>query len=57
MKANLAKSKYNDALQAYEDLNLIFLNAVFYNEDVSQIAKDARTLKVRYCSRTWFSRY
>ena len=33
--------------KAYEDLNLVFLNAMFYNEEVSQISKDAGTLKVR----------
>ena len=46
MKSSLAKSRYKDALQVYEDLNLVFLNALFYNEDGSQIAKDAKTLKV-----------
>ena len=46
VKASLAKNKYKDALQAYEDLSLVFLNALFYNEDQSQIAKDASTLKV-----------
>ena len=47
VRDQLAKNKYKDPLQAYEDLNLVFLNAVFYNEDVSQIAKDAKLLKVR----------
>ena len=46
MKVALAKSKYRDSLQAYEDLNLVFLNAVFYNEEESQISKDASELKV-----------
>ena len=31
----------------YDDLNLIFLNALHYNREDSQIAKDASTLKVR----------
>jgi len=31
----------------YDDLNLIFLNALHYNIEDSQIAKDANTLKVR----------
>ena len=30
----------------FDDLNLVFLNALHYNEDGSQIAKDATTLKV-----------
>ncbi|KAI5117803.1 hypothetical protein M0805_004563 [Coniferiporia weirii] len=39
------KNGYNSALGAYEDLSLVFLNALYYNEDGSQIAKDADTLK------------
>jgi len=35
----------------YDDLNLIFLNALHYNIEDSQIAKDANTLKVR--ERPW----
>ena len=47
MKANLAQNKYKNPLDAFDDLNLVFLNALHYNEDGSQIAKDATTLKVR----------
>ncbi|CDO70952.1 hypothetical protein BN946_scf184829.g61 [Trametes cinnabarina] len=39
------ENKYKDPLQAYEDLNLVFLNALYYNEPGSQISKDATTLK------------
>lgn len=42
----LRANKYKDALQVYEDLTLVFLNALYYNEPTSQIAKDAQTLKV-----------
>ncbi|KAI0085714.1 hypothetical protein BDY19DRAFT_896215 [Irpex rosettiformis] len=45
VKVGLAKNKYKDPLQAYEDLNLVFLNAIFYNEEESQISKDASELK------------
>ena len=45
MQHDLAKHKYKDALRVYEDLRLVFLNALFYNEDGSQIALDAGTLK------------
>ncbi|KAL7285867.1 hypothetical protein ACG7TL_000978 [Trametes sanguinea] len=45
VKANLAQNKYRDPLNAYEDLNLVFLNALYYNEPGSQISKDATTLK------------
>ncbi|KAI9059557.1 hypothetical protein FKP32DRAFT_1596121 [Trametes sanguinea] len=45
VKANLAQNKYKDPLNAYEDLNLVFLNALYYNEPGSQISKDATTLK------------
>ncbi|THG96542.1 hypothetical protein EW026_g5306 [Hermanssonia centrifuga] len=45
VKESLAKNKYQDPLQLYEDLSLVFLNALFYNEDGSQISKDADSLK------------
>ncbi|KAJ7871259.1 hypothetical protein B0H13DRAFT_2061176 [Mycena leptocephala] len=41
----LEKNKYKDPLDAYTDLSLVFLNALFYNEPDSQIAMDAQTLK------------
>ncbi len=47
IKEMLQKNKYKDALVVFADLSLVFLNALFYNEDGSQIAKDAATLKVR----------
>lgn len=34
-------------MEVYQDLRLVFLNALYYNEEGSQIAKDAATLKVR----------
>ncbi|THH23252.1 hypothetical protein EUX98_g7931, partial [Antrodiella citrinella] len=45
VKDALAKNKYKSALHVYEDLNLVFLNALYYNEEGSQIAKDAITLR------------
>ncbi|KAM5534374.1 hypothetical protein V8D89_011967 [Ganoderma adspersum] len=45
IKANLAQNKYKNPLDVFDDLNLVFLNALHYNEDASQIAKDASTLK------------
>ncbi|KAH9920304.1 uncharacterized protein B0H18DRAFT_1024740 [Fomitopsis serialis] len=42
---NLAKNKYRDPLDVFTDLDLVFMNALYYNEDGSQIAKDAKTLK------------
>ncbi|EMD41459.1 hypothetical protein CERSUDRAFT_110034 [Gelatoporia subvermispora B] len=45
VKTNLEKNKYKDPLVVYEDLNLVFLNALYYNEDGSQIAKDSATLQ------------
>ncbi|KAJ7677990.1 hypothetical protein DFH06DRAFT_1422389 [Mycena polygramma] len=41
----LEKNRYKDPLDAYTDLSLVFLNALFYNEPDSQIAMDAKTLK------------
>jgi len=53
VRDNLEKGYYSSAQAAYDDLLLIFSNALIYNEDGSQIAQDARQLKVRracYCS-------
>ena len=46
VKSTLAQNKYRHALDAFEDLNLVFLNALHYNEEGSQIAKDAKMLQV-----------
>ena len=51
VKEQLSKNAYRDPLQAYEDMNLVFLNAMFYNEEMSQISRDAGTLKVRARTR------
>ncbi|KAI0307427.1 hypothetical protein B0F90DRAFT_1673495 [Multifurca ochricompacta] len=42
---SLQDGSYNEPLEAYEDLSLVFLNALYYNEPASQIHKDAETLK------------
>ena len=44
---DLKANRFKDAQAVYDDLNLIFLNALHYNREDSQIAKDANTLKVR----------
>ncbi|KAI0063253.1 hypothetical protein BV25DRAFT_1802548 [Artomyces pyxidatus] len=41
----LRRNAYADPLKAHEDLTLVFLNALYYNEASSQIVKDAITLK------------
>ncbi|KAH9927429.1 uncharacterized protein BXZ73DRAFT_48932 [Epithele typhae] len=45
IRTALAQNKYRHVLDAFEDLNTVFLNALHYNEEGSQIAKDAETLK------------
>ncbi|KAJ6613954.1 hypothetical protein B0H10DRAFT_2046825 [Mycena sp. CBHHK59/15] len=45
IEKDLEKNRYKDPLDAYTDLSLVFLNALFYNEPDSQIATDAQTLK------------
>ena len=45
--ADLRANRFKDVQAVYDDLNLIFLNALHYNREDSQIAKDANTLKVR----------
>ena len=47
MLDKLDADEYLDALEAWVDLELIFLNAMHYNKANSQIWKDAETLKVR----------
>ncbi|KAN0121428.1 hypothetical protein V8E52_003324, partial [Russula decolorans] len=41
----LQAGSYTDPLKVYEDLSLVFWNALYYNEPTSQIYKDAETLK------------
>ncbi|GJJ09395.1 hypothetical protein Clacol_003617 [Clathrus columnatus] len=45
IRVDVEKGKYKDALAVYEDLLLVFANALHYNEQESQIAKDAVILK------------
>ncbi|KAK7062069.1 hypothetical protein R3P38DRAFT_3251433 [Favolaschia claudopus] len=45
VQTSLEKNRYKDPLDAYTDISLVFLNALYYNEPESQIAKDAQTLK------------
>ncbi|EIW86165.1 hypothetical protein CONPUDRAFT_140847 [Coniophora puteana RWD-64-598 SS2] len=45
VQASVEKNRYKDASAAYTDLSLVFWNAMFYNEEGSQIASDAETLK------------
>jgi chromatin structure-remodeling complex subunit RSC1/2 len=46
IQQKLAQDQYENCLTAFEDLALVFLNALYYNEDDSQIAADADKLKV-----------
>jgi chromatin structure-remodeling complex subunit RSC1/2 len=46
IKTTLQNNQYKMAEDVYEDLTLVMLNAEFYNEEGSQIWKDADTLKV-----------
>ena len=43
---SLQAGSYKEPLEVYEDLSLVFLNALYYNEPTSQIYKDAEALKV-----------
>jgi chromatin structure-remodeling complex subunit RSC1/2 len=43
----LGNNEYDTVLQAWQDLSLVFLNAMHFNEAGSQIYKDAETLKAR----------
>ncbi|KAG8856813.1 hypothetical protein FRB96_006317 [Tulasnella sp. 330] len=47
IKEGIGKGSYTTAQSVYDDLTLLFANALHFNEDGSGIAKDARTLKVR----------
>ena len=47
IRLGVEKGRYKDVLDIYTDLSLVFWNALFYNEPTSQIAVDAKTLKVR----------
>ncbi|KAI4525750.1 hypothetical protein K525DRAFT_190786 [Schizophyllum commune Loenen D] len=52
---SLDANKYHNAIDVYTDLSLVFWNALFYNESGSQIAEDAKTLKV-LLDREWRQR-
>ncbi|KAF9261985.1 hypothetical protein L218DRAFT_869069 [Marasmius fiardii PR-910] len=45
IKSFLEKGRYKDPLDVYTDLALVFWNALFYNEEGSQITRDAEALK------------
>ncbi|EJD55042.1 hypothetical protein AURDEDRAFT_155279 [Auricularia subglabra TFB-10046 SS5] len=51
---NLLKGNYSSAQAVYDDLCLIFDNAMFYNEEESQIAQDAKVLK-KTLQDTWLA--
>jgi chromatin structure-remodeling complex subunit RSC1/2 len=44
----MQKGKYKSPEDIYDDLILVMLNAEFYNEEGSQIYKDAVTLRVSF---------
>ena len=50
VRAKLNAENYENCLAAYADLALVFLNALHYNEEGSQIAQDAEKLRVRLFS-------
>ncbi|KAF7321581.1 RING-type domain-containing protein [Mycena kentingensis (nom. inval.)] len=41
----LEKNKYKQPVDAYNDVSLVFWNAIYYNEESSQITRDATILK------------
>ncbi|EIN13357.1 hypothetical protein PUNSTDRAFT_78873 [Punctularia strigosozonata HHB-11173 SS5] len=46
VKKKIDKDEYKECTDAYGDLNLVFLNALYYNEDGSQVHSDATRLKM-----------
>ena len=46
MRERVASGGYKDASEVFKDLELVFNNAMDYNEEGSQIWKDASQLKV-----------
>ncbi|KAF8525251.1 hypothetical protein BU17DRAFT_42281 [Hysterangium stoloniferum] len=55
IRTGVEKGKYKDSLLVYDDLMLVFANALHYNEQGSQIARDASTLKKGVLEETWKS--
>ncbi|KAF7311591.1 hypothetical protein MKEN_01061800 [Mycena kentingensis (nom. inval.)] len=45
IRQNLEKNKYKQPVDAYNDISLVFWNAIYYNEEGSQITRDATILK------------
>ncbi|KAH7103153.1 hypothetical protein BKA62DRAFT_742637 [Auriculariales sp. MPI-PUGE-AT-0066] len=54
VRDNLEKGYYSSAQAAYDDLVLIFDNALFFNQEHSQIAQDARVLKM-FLNEKWLA--
>ncbi|KIY45249.1 hypothetical protein FISHEDRAFT_49602 [Fistulina hepatica ATCC 64428] len=52
ISANVVNNKYDDPLDVFTDIHLVFWNAMWYNEPESQIAKDAKELK-NIMEREW----
>jgi chromatin structure-remodeling complex subunit RSC1/2 len=50
VKEELKTGGYNECMDAFKDLETIFLNALNYNEDTSGIYADAEKFRVRDCS-------
>lgn len=46
VRAKLREDGYENCLAVLKDLNLVFLNALHYNEDGSQVSQDAEKLIV-----------
>ena len=47
IQEKLSRNRYRVTLEAFDDMSLVFKNAMYFNEDSSQLSQDAAILLVR----------
>ena len=47
IQEKLSRNRYRVTLEAFDDMSLVFKNAMYFNEESSQLSQDAVVLLVR----------
>jgi len=47
IQEKLSRNRYRVTLEAFDDMSLVFKNAMYFNEESSQLSQDAALLLVR----------
>jgi chromatin structure-remodeling complex subunit RSC1/2 len=51
IQEKLSRNRYRVTLEAFDDMSLVFKNAMYFNEESSQLSQDAAILLVRISIR------